>query len=124
MNPVVWDILKLVLLIWLTMMVLYLWYTVQDIVSVETLSTTGTTTVKRCDAEKVTFLYSPYCGHCKRQLEDGSLEILEDMGISLTKVNVVENNISIPYVPGWRFDNKEEYGYKMLNELKEMFGCD
>lgn len=76
-----------------------------------------------CEVKDVRLLYSLTCGFCQRQLTDGSLDALEEMGIQLDKIDLTTVNESVPYVPAWRYDNKEEYGYKSIEDLKAMFRC-
>jgi len=89
----------------------------------EQLETTGTTISSGCEITKAQLLYSPYCGWCQKQLTDGSLDELQTLGVELEVIDVVANNISVQAVPTWRFDNKEETGYKTIDQLKEMLGC-
>lgn len=88
------------------------------------LNTTGTTMPLYCEIGTVKFLYSPTCPYCERQLTDGSLEQLESFGIDLVKIDLSLANESVPYVPAWRYNNTEVYGWKPIGELKEMFGCE
>jgi len=77
-----------------------------------------------CDIDQAIFYYHPSCGWCERQINEGGLEWLQDHGVLLEIIDVSTGDYSyLEATPSWEIDQEITYGYKTLNQLKDMFQC-
>jgi thiol-disulfide isomerase/thioredoxin len=80
----------------------------------------------KCEIDKMTYYYAEWCGWCKRIANERTIQKLEDLGVNVTKINVVEGPIKHEFtgVPTFVIDEKIYSGYRTFEQLKELLGCE
>lgn len=77
-----------------------------------------------CQYDQLNYYYRNDCSHCLRVLNEGSLDKLEQLGVEVTKLEVVEWGMyGIYATPTFEFGGQQVKGYKSYDELKQLLGC-
>ena len=83
--------------------------------------------VKCMNEKDAEFYTGVYCADCERQEKEFG-ETIEKLNkivceTSSTGVIIDERRKSLRSIPAWYANGKIEYGYKSLEELKQLYGC-
>jgi hypothetical protein len=77
-----------------------------------------------CEYNQLNYYFRKTCSHCQRVLKDRSLEKLEDLGVRITKFEVVNWGMyGIYATPTFELGGRRYEGYRTFEQLKELLGC-
>jgi len=77
-----------------------------------------------CEYTQLNYYYRPSCHFCQQVESDGSLEKLEELGITVNKYEVVNWGMyGIYATPTFEFAGQKVEGYRSFQELKGLLRC-
>ncbi|UCC91442.1 MAG: hypothetical protein JSV39_03985 [Candidatus Aenigmatarchaeota archaeon] len=84
--------------------------------------TVGTNTT--CGFSEMNYYFRKDCSHCIQVSRDGSLEKLEELGVKVNKLEVVEWGMyNIYATPTFEVAGQRIRGYRTFEQLKGLLGC-
>lgn len=77
-----------------------------------------------CTYGQLNYYFRSDCSHCQKVLADGSLEKLQEMGVQVNKLEVVEWGMyGIYATPTFEFGGQRVRGYQTFDQLMGLLGC-
>jgi len=78
-----------------------------------------------CVITEIIFYHSEHCGFCKQVWNDGSVEVLTELGVNVDVRDVNKDSIdhSFEGVPTFVVEGEVLTGYRNTDQLKELLEC-
>lgn len=82
-------------------------------------------TESQCRVKELTYYYSRGCFWCQKTKSEGTLTMIEQLGVKVEKIDVAIGPIRHQFrgVPTFAFDEEVYSGYRTFEQLAELLGC-